>query len=181
MLYQNCKKKTSQISSLLPNGGEVAQLVARRTSHFMTRKNSPRFFLCSWCRRGSNLPSFVLESDTLPTEQPHHSLRWVTDITQEVFQHTCACTYLSNTRQQRVRFNQCSTFWLLYTIHQFIMSFLFLCWDYNWVLHCVLIVQQLCIIDPYSISRASGWTLQVSFSFMYMSLYLTWCCWSWVV
>ena len=40
---------------------------------FDLEKWSQFFLLCSWRRRGSNLGSLDLESDTLPTEPPLHS------------------------------------------------------------------------------------------------------------
>ena len=42
----------------------------RVSTALFTRKNSHKFFLCSWRRRGLNLLSLYLESDALPTELP---------------------------------------------------------------------------------------------------------------
>ena len=46
-------------------------------SHFGLKRNSHRFFFCSW--HGSNLGSLDLESDAVPIEPPHHPC-------------TCCCT-----------------------------------------------------------------------------------------
>ena len=46
----------------------------QQVSTFLTRKNSHRFVLCSWCRRGSSLGFLDLESDALPTEPPRHPI-----------------------------------------------------------------------------------------------------------